>query len=166
MPDALRGRPDRSLIGLHIRDGAEVGRYHKKPFLAPEAGAFRQDYNPGDDGRLDRITIAMVCSDLLFHRTEGQGQMGMPGVDLHARYIDPIRPDVRTLLVNGRWITPTPGMQEATPAIEYLRFIAPLEYTARYLLSRHPNLQEIIMADQLPPDAWASGPANFHARRA
>jgi hypothetical protein len=148
---------------LFIRGGQEVGRTPKMPYSPAEASLFHQAYDPAEQQQPDPHTLAIICSDLLFHRWRGSGQE-LEGRDLGAEYVDPIGPEVRTLLVSACWITPF--VEGIKPEHETARFITPLRFAVGSLMHRHPNLQDVVMADQLPPGTPASGPVNFHARRA
>lgn len=149
---------------LFLRGGEIIGHNPKLPYLASEAVVFHQAYNPSEHQQPDRATVGLICSDLLFHSKEGREQIALLHRDLEAEYVDPIGPEVRTLLVSASWITPyLPGIR---PEQEDARFIVPLQYAVRNLMDRHPGIQDVVMADQMPPRTPASGPVNFHAQRA
>ncbi|HEX7963368.1 MAG TPA: hypothetical protein VF466_02140 [Candidatus Saccharimonadales bacterium] len=149
---------------LFLQGGQITGHNPKLPYLASEAEVFHQAYDPSEHQQPNRTTVGMICSDLLFHSKEGGEQITMLHRNLAAEYVDPIGPDVRTLLVSAAWITPyIPGIR---PEQEGVRFIDPLQYAVRNLMDRHPGIQDVVMADQLSPGTPASGPVNFHAQRA
>jgi hypothetical protein len=150
---------------LFVRNGEITGHSPKLPYMPGEAQVFHQVYDPREHQQPDRRTVGMICSDLIFHSRRGWGQAGLPGRDLEAEYVDPIGPDVRTVLISGIWITPYDHALGHNPSIEEPRFIDPIKWAVRKLMHDHPRLQDVVMADQMPPGAPGSGPVNFHARR-
>jgi hypothetical protein len=151
-------------VAHFIRDGEVSGTNPKLPYLSTEAAAFHQAYNPAEHQQPDRATVAMICSDLLFHHWRGQADPQILGRDLRQEYINPITPEVTTVLVSALWATPhVPDM-----GLEYeeRRFADPLRFEAGRIMHDHPNVQDVIVIDQLPAGTVAAtAPFNMHARR-
>jgi len=150
---------------LHfIKNGEITGTNPKLPYLSAEAGVFHQAYDPAEQQRPDRTTVAMICSDLLFHSWRGRTEPQILGRDLSQEYANPITPDTTTVLVSALWATP--HIPDLGLEYEKRRFVDPLHFQAGRILHEHPNVQDIIVIDQLPAGtAAATAPFNMHATR-
>lgn len=146
-----------------VRDGQIVGTTPKMPYLDTEARFFYQAYNAAEQRKPDSQTLGMICSDIQFHAKQGRVQLGLPDRNLGAEYVDPISPQVNTVLIGAHWIAPYDLSLGGD--LETERFIDPLKISVRDLMTAHPNLTDIVMCDQLAPGTSFSGPVNFHAQR-
>jgi hypothetical protein len=158
--DTLRPRN----VAHFIRGGEVTGTNPKLPYMLSEVKAFHQAYDPAEHQQPDRATVAMICSDLLFHHWRGRTDPQILGRSLEQEYVNPITSDVTTVLVSALWATP--HVPDLGLEYEERRFADPLRFEAGRIMHDHPSVQDVIIVDQLPAGtAAATTPFNMHARR-
>lgn len=142
---------------LHMYDGAIKGRAFKISANNPqERETFAQIMSP-DDTVTRAVKRARAAGDIVPPFWGVQPLTCADFID----HSDILHPKTTAALISSCWSMPA-DPETHPPEARQLMF---LEDLCTQAFTEHPNLQDIVMADRLPPNSKAVGPYNLHAYR-